>query len=60
MDKRLAGKLTVGQVAEKLGVTRQQIDKWLKSGRIKYEWIGPARYVRPEDCKKPVPLRKKK
>lgn len=53
MDKRTKNKLTVGQVAEKLKVTRQQIHKWLKAGRIKFEWLGSQRYIKPEDAKKP-------
>ena len=57
MDNRIKNKLTVGQVAEKLQVSRQQIDKWLKAGRMKFEWIGPARYVKPEHAVKPEPMK---
>lgn len=45
-------KLTIREAAEKLGVTRQQIDKWLAAGRIPYVTLEngarmiEARYLR--------------
>lgn len=47
-------KLTPGQVATLLGVTRQQIDKWLRAGRIKHEVLANgARLIAWRDAKKP-------
>jgi excisionase family DNA binding protein len=49
--------LSPGKVAAKLGVSRQQIDKWLRAGRIKHTLIGGTRYVRLRDVKKPRPAK---
>jgi excisionase family DNA binding protein len=57
MDNRIKGKLTVGQVARKLGVTRQMIDEWMRQGRIKHTWIGLQRFVAPQDAVKPEPIK---
>ena len=45
--------LSTGQVADKLSVSRQQVDKWLRAGRIKHITIAGTRYVRQVDAKKP-------
>jgi excisionase family DNA binding protein len=49
--------LRPSEVAEKLGVSRQQIDKWLKAGRIPFVWFGPERRIKPSDARKPAELR---
>jgi excisionase family DNA binding protein len=51
----MPAKLTPGQVAVKLGVSRQQIDKWLRSGRIKHVVLeNGARLIERRDAKKPT------
>jgi excisionase family DNA binding protein len=47
-------KLTPGQVAAKLGVSRQQIDKWLRAGRIRHVVLeNGARLIERKHAKKP-------
>jgi excisionase family DNA binding protein len=58
LRKQLAAYLSPGRVAEKLGVTRQQVDKWLSDGRIPYVLVGETRYVAPGDAKTPAPARR--
>ncbi len=48
-------KLTPGQVAKKLGVSRQQIDKWLRAGRIRHVTLENGdRLIEPHDARKPA------
>ena len=47
-DKRLKGKLSIPQLAQKLGVSRQRIHYLINSGRIKYTWIGDRMFI-PEE-----------
>lgn len=55
----MTDKLTPGQVATKLGVTRQQIDKWLRAGLIKHEVLANgARLITNRDAKKPKPQKR--
>jgi len=37
--------LTISEAAEQIGVTRQTISRWLKSGRLKSEKLGRVRLV---------------
>lgn len=52
--------LTIRETAEKLRVSRQQIEKWIVQGRLKSELhetpIGPIRMVRRELVRKPKRL----
>lgn len=49
--------LTPGQVAKKLGVSRQQVHKWLAAGRIKHRRLENGdRLIEPEHAKKPKVL----
>ena len=51
-------KLTPGQVAELLGVSRQQIDKWLRAGRIKHIVLeNGARLIERRHAKRPAPVK---
>ncbi len=48
-------KLTPGQVAKLLEVSRQQIDKWLRAGRIKCETLANGdRLIARRDAKRPA------
>ncbi len=50
----MTNKLSPGQVAKLLGVSRQQIDKWLRAGRIKHETLANGcRLIAKHDAKKP-------
>ncbi len=51
----MTNKLSPGQVAKLLGVSRQQIDKWLRAGRIKHEVLANGcRLIAKRDAKKPT------
>lgn len=51
-------KLTPGQVATLLGVTRQQIDKWLRANRIKHTVLeNGARLIERRHARKPKPVK---
>lgn len=47
--------LTSGQVAEKLGVSRQRVAIWLREGRIRSVEVAGMRLVRPRDARRPKP-----
>lgn len=49
--------LTPGEVAEKLGVSRQQVLKYLNGGRIKAVRIGGRRLIDRRDVVKPERLK---
>lgn len=44
----LTGYLTPNEVAERYGVTRRTIDRWLLSGRLPYRRVGGRVRVHPD------------
>jgi len=48
--------LTVSQVAAKLAVSRQQVEKWLHAGRMACVEVGGRRLVEPRHARKPKRL----
>lgn len=42
---------TVEQAGDKLGVSRQRVDQYIKEKRIAYEWIGGTRIISEEAIK---------
>lgn len=46
--------LTIAEVAAKLGVSRQQILKYIASGRMPFIELGGRKFVEPRHAKKPA------
>ena len=42
---------SVEEAGEKLGVTRQRVDQYIKENQISYEWIGKVRVISEEAIK---------
>jgi excisionase family DNA binding protein len=45
------------EVAQRLGVSKQQVQKWLDAGRIKSVRIAGMRLIAERHAKKPKPLK---
>lgn len=51
-------KLTPGQVAKKLGVARNQVDRWLRSGRMPCVTLeNGARLIEPRNARVPKAIK---
>lgn len=50
-------KLTLPEVAQRLGVSRQCVLKWVKQGRIKARKEGCVYLVAQRDCVRPAKLK---